>query len=384
MQNLHPKLVLFNNKDHTPSLDNPWTVGTGHPFIHYQLPSNSKDHWAKLTQEYRVKYSLLLYSTWKALQPRQDTGAETYLVHTPPHELHTAFEVQELDWLKGRKKTIKVGVRETGWRSTRKYKPRRDIVFGSNSHSNKAAGPRELKPEILGLIPGNWWLFTSSQTCVPRSSEQKQLLCLSVCNELFTSVLYQQLAGLLCENQMSHPGSLEALANSSELQTLCSLRAIPSARHLPVDMTDVIALMLHTYLLPTVYKLLKRFINTWLPPCNHPALMLRHCQCKVHKSYSYVRLGISQFGDAANFQHGQHPFHQFLKNKKMVKRGGGSKGNVYTFCGFANATHFWGGRRKGRVFSMTSILWLQNGWSFLALDGLQVCERCKHIVHSSP
>ena len=30
------------------------------------------------------------------------------------------------------------------------------------------------------------------------------------------------------------------------------------------------------------------------------------------------------------------------------------------------------------MFSLTSILWLQNGGSFLALDGVQVCERCKH------
>ena len=31
------------------------------------------------------------------------------------------------------------------------------------------------------------------------------------------------------------------------------------------------------------------------------------------------------------------------------------------------------------MFSMTSILWLQNGESFLALNGVQqVCERCKH------
>lgn len=40
------------------------------------------------------------------------------------------------------------------------------------------------------------------------------------------------------------------------------------------------------------------------------------------------------------------------KKINMVKGGGGRKGKVYTFCGFVRSTYFWGGRRKGRVFSM--------------------------------
>ena len=83
------------------------------------------------------------------------------------------------------------------------------------------------------------------------------------------------------------------------------------------------------------------------------------------RNYSYVRLGISQFGDAAKFQHGQHPFHQFLKNKKMDKEReairatfthsvglqmllisgeGGGKGKCFQwllFCGFRMENHFW-------------------------------------------
>ena len=203
MQNLHPKLVLSNNNDLqswcTASLDNPWTVGT------YSFIQTTKTTELQL----KVKYPLLLHFTRKALQSRQDTSPEAYLVHTTSHELHTTFEVQELDWLRGRKKTVKFGVRETGWGSTRKYKPWGDIVSGSNSHSNKAAGPRELKPEILGLAPGLLTSSLSPQTCFHCSSDQKQLLCLP---ELFTCELHQQLTGLLCENQMSHPGSLEALA----------------------------------------------------------------------------------------------------------------------------------------------------------------------------
>ena len=64
MQNLHPKLVMFNNKDLqswcTASLDNPWTVGT------YSYIQTTKTHWV-LTQEYKVKYLLLLHFTRKAL-----------------------------------------------------------------------------------------------------------------------------------------------------------------------------------------------------------------------------------------------------------------------------------------------------------------------------
>ena len=46
-----------------------------------------------------------------------------YLIYASPHELHTTFEVQELDWLRKRKKTTSVGVRETGDWSTREHTP---------------------------------------------------------------------------------------------------------------------------------------------------------------------------------------------------------------------------------------------------------------------
>ena len=46
-----------------------------------------------------------------------------YLIYASPHELHTTFEVQELDWLRKRKKTTSVGVREAGDWSTREHTP---------------------------------------------------------------------------------------------------------------------------------------------------------------------------------------------------------------------------------------------------------------------
>ena len=125
------------------------------------------------------------------------------------------------------------------------------------------------------------------------------------------------------------------------------------------------------------------------------------------RNYSYVHPDISQFGDAAKVQHGQHPFHQFLKNKKNGQRGGGSKGNVYTFvalqmllisgerggkgkcfhwllfCGFRMEDYFWLWMACKCVNGINMVTCPGNGklqWKHLQSHGTQVIQQSRQGV----
>ena len=72
------------------------------------------------------------------------------------------------------------------------------------------------------------------------------------------------------------------------------------------------------------------------------------------------------------------------KKYKHGQRRGRKKGQSLHILWLCKGYLFLGREEERESVFNDSILWLQNGWSFLALAGMQVCGGCKHSLHGSP